>query len=240
DWKGVFNAIEKGMTRYGILPIENSSAGSVNGVYDLILQNKFYIVRTRRMHIRHSLLAKKGTSLQNVREIFSHEQALSQCGEFLKKFPNAKATVVENTAIAARMVAESERTDVAAISSPECAEIYGLSSLASNIQNVDNNFTRFICISKKAEVYPASDRISLVMRLPHVTGSLNKILSKFSSMGLNLTKIESRPIATSEFEFAFYFDFEGDVRKKEVLNLLSDLSSSVDSFAFLGCYKETQ
>ncbi|MBO7377359.1 MAG: bifunctional chorismate mutase/prephenate dehydratase, partial [Clostridia bacterium] len=147
---------------------------------------------------------------------------------------------VENTAIAARMVAESERTDVAAISSPECAEIYGLSSLASNIQNVDNNFTRFICISKKAEVYPASDRISLVMRLPHVTGSLNKILSKFSSMGLNLTKIESRPIATSEFEFAFYFDFEGDVRKKEVLNLLSDLSSSVDSFAFLGCYKETQ
>ena len=240
DWKGVFNAIEKGLTRYGILPIENSTAGSVNGVYDLILKNKFYIVRTLRLHIRHSLLAKKGTSLKDVREIFSHEQAFGQCGEFLKNHPDVKATVVENTAIAARMVAESQRADVAAISSPECAEIYGLQSVASGIQNVDNNFTRFICISKKAEIYPSSDRISLVMRLPHVTGSLNKILSKFSSMGLNLTKIESRPIATSEFEFAFYFDFEGDVRRKEVVNLLSDLSGSVDSFAFLGCYKETQ
>lgn len=240
DWKGVFNAIEKGLCKYGILPIENSTAGSVNPVYDLILSHKFYIVRTLKMKIRHSLLAKKGTSLNNITEIISHEQAINQCSEFIKKFPNAKITVVENTAVAARMVSESDRTDIAAISSPECADIYGLTSLKSNIQNVDNNYTRFICIAKNLEIYQHSNKISIVMSLPHVTGSLNKILSKFSSLGLNLTKIESRPIAASDFEFAFYFDFEGDVRKKEVRNLLSELYNSLENFAFLGCYGEVR
>ena len=240
DWNGVFNAIEKGLCGYGILPIENSTAGSVNGVYDLILKHKFYVARTVRLQIKHSLLAKKGTSLNDVREILSHEQAINQCGDFIKEFPNARVTVVENTAVAARMVSESERGDIAAISSPECADIYGLKKLANNIQNADNNYTRFICISKDLQIYPNSDRISIVMSLPHVTGSLNKTLSKFSSLGLNLTKIESRPIVSGEFEFVFYFDFEGDVRKREVLNLISELNETTENFAFLGCYKEVR
>ena len=238
DWNGVFNAIEKGLCTYGILPIENSNAGSVYGVYDLILKHKFYIAKTLRLRIKHSFLAKKGTSLKNVREIYSHEQAISQCSEFLKMYPLVTVTIVENTAVAARMVAESDRTDVACISSPECADIYGLANLASGIQNVDNNYTRFICISQRLEIYPNADRISIVMSLPHVTGSLNKLLSKFSSLGLNLTKLESRPLAASEFEFAFYFDFEGDVKKKEVLNLISELNNTSEKFSFLGCYKE--
>lgn len=240
DWNGVFQAIEKGLCRYGILPIENSTAGSVNMVYDLILSHKFYIVRTVRLHVKHSLLAKKGTSLSSITEIFTHEQAASQCSEFLKKMPLAKLTIVENTAVAARLVAESGRSDIAAISSPECAEIYGLAPLASGIQNEDNNYTRFICISKQMEIYPASDKISLVMGLPHVTGSLNKMLGKFSALDLNLTKLESRPIAGKEFEFAFYFDFEGDVRKREVRNLLSELYNTLENFSFLGSYSEVR
>ncbi len=238
DWNGVFNAIEKGLCRYGILPIENSTAGSVNTVYDLILSHKFYVVRTVSMRIKHSLLAKKGTSLQDVKEIYSHEQAVVQCSAFLSAHPEIKVSVVENTAVAARTVAESGRADVAAISSPECAEIYGLAPIASGVQNADENYTRFICISRDLEIYPNADRISLVMTLPHVTGSLNKLLSKFSSLGLNLTKLESRPIGTGDFEFAFYFDFEGDVRKEEVRNLISELSLSIENFSFLGCYSE--
>ena len=238
DFNGVFTAIEKGLCRYGILPIENSTAGSVNAVYDLVLKHKFYIARTLRLKVKHCLLAKKGASLSDVKEIVSHEQAINQCSEYIKKFPLAKVTVVENTAVAARMVAEGDRADIAAISSPECADVYGLDILQSGIQNADNNYTRFICISKKLEIYPNADKISVVLSLPHVTGSLNKILSRFSSLGLNLTKIESRPIASSEFEFAFYFDFEGDVRKKEVYNLLSEMYNTLENFAFLGCYRE--
>ncbi|MBP5308007.1 MAG: chorismate mutase [Clostridia bacterium] len=238
DWNGVFGAIENGLCRYGILPIENSSAGSVNAVYDLIQKHKFYIVRTVKLKVKHSLLAKNGTSLENVREIFSHGQAISQCSEFLKKYPWVKITEAENTAVAAKTIAESGRTDAAAIASPECADIYGLKPLKNGIQNVDNNYTRFICISKELEIYPNADKISVVLSLPHVTGSLNKVLSRFSALGLNLTKIESRPIASSEFEFAFYFDFEGDVRKREVYNLLSEMYNSLEYFAFLGCYRE--
>ncbi|MBR2969113.1 MAG: chorismate mutase [Clostridia bacterium] len=237
DFNGVFSAIEKGLCSYGILPIENSTAGSVRGVYDLILKHKFYIVRTIRLRVKHSLLAKKGTSLSDVRVVYSHEQAISQCDEFLKRHPEIEVRVVENTAVAARTVSESEDKTVACISSPECADVYGLKSLASGIQDNENNFTRFICISRKMEIYPGADKISLTLNLPHETGSLNKLLSRFSSLGLNLTKLESRPIGEVG-EYSFFFDFDGDVRRFAVSNLLSELSVSLEGFNFLGCYKE--
>lgn len=240
DWNGVFTAIEKGLCRYGILPIENSTAGSVNKVYDLILKHKFFIVRSLRMQIRHSLLVKKGTDKKDVRVIYSHEQAVSQCSELIKQFPLAEIKIVENTATASKLVAGDGDKHSAAISSPECAELYGLTPLMSNVQNANNNYTRFICICKDMQIYDGADKISIVLSLPHVTGSLNKMLAKFNTLGLNLTKLESRPIADSEFEFNFYFDFEADVRKKEVRNLISELSSTLEYFAFLGCYEEVR
>lgn len=238
NWDAVFSAIESGICEYGILPIENSTAGSVYTIYDLMLKHRFYVVRTVRLQIKHSLLAKKGTSIKDVRVIYSHKQALAQCAEYLKGFPQAEIVEVENTAVAARMVKESARADVACISSPECEDIYSLTTLERCVQDVGNNYTRFICITKDMRIYPGADKISIVMSLPHVTGALSKVLSKFCSLGLNLTKLESRPIANREFEFAFYFDFEGDVKKKEVLNLLAGLSLSCDEFTFLGAYKE--
>ncbi len=238
DWNGVFSAIENGLCNYGILPIENSTAGSVNGVYDLILKHKFYIARTVLLKIKHSLLAKKGVCLSDVREIYSHEQAIAQCSEFLKTMPDVKVTVVENTAVAARMVAKSDRTDVAALSSPECAVIYGLTSLKGSVQNAGNNYTRFICISKNLQIFERSDKISIVTNLPHKTGALNKLLTRFAALNINITKIQSRPIAESDFEFVFYFDFDGDVRSREVLNLLSELNGELENFTFLGAYSE--
>lgn len=130
------------------MPVENSTAGSVNRIYDLMKAHKFYIVKSVRIKIDHNLVAKAGTDMSDIKEIFSHEQAVAQCSEFLDQLKGVKVTVCSNTAAAAKMVAESERKDIAAISSSKCAALYGLKELETAIQNVENNYTRFICISK--------------------------------------------------------------------------------------------
>jgi chorismate mutase/prephenate dehydratase len=239
NFDGVFQAVEKGFCKYGVLPIENSSAGSVNQVYDLMKEHKFYIVKSIRVPINHNLIVNKDTEIKDVREIFSHEQALSQCKKYLEKFPLAKITACPNTAVAAKMLSESGRRDVAAISSRECAELYGLKLLETNVQDADNNYTRFILIAKEMEFYDNANKISIMTTLPQNSpGSLNKLLAKFSNLGINLTKLESRPIVGSSFEFMFYFDFECDIRNKGVQNLLVELDDSTEQFTFLGAYRE--
>ena len=239
NFDGVFQAVEKGFCKYGVLPIENSSAGSVNQVYDLMKEHKFYIVKSIRMPVNHNLVVNNGTKKEQITEIYSHEQALSQCKKYLEQFKNAKITACANTAVASKMVKESGRTDIAAISSRECAEIYGLKLLETNVQDSDNNYTRFILIAKDMEFYSGANKISIMTTLPqNAPGSLNKLLSKFSHLGINLTKLESRPIVGSSFEFMFYFDFKCDVKDKGVRNLLCELDNSTEQFTFLGAYGE--
>lgn len=239
NFQSVFSAIESGMCRYGILPIENSTAGSVKQVYDLMISRKFKIVRSVRVKIDHNLLANKGASLSGIKEIFSHEQAIDQCSEFLSKLgSNVKITRVENTAIAARMVAESGRTDIASISSRSCISQYGLSMLCSDIQNTGNNHTRFICISKELEIYPGADRTSLMLVTPHKPGALYKMLARFNALGINLLKLESRPIPERDFEFMFYFDLEASVYSPKLAQLLAELEQECDEFTYLGSYSE--
>lgn len=238
SFEGVFNAVEKGLCQYGILPIENSSYGSVGTVYDLMQNYNFHIVSSLRLRISQNLMAKAGTKLSGIKEIVSHEQAIGQCGEFLKTLKDVKITVCENTALAAKMVSESDRTDIAAISSKECLDLYGLELLKTQIQISDNNYTRFICISKKLEIYPGANKISLILSLPHVPRSLYHTIAKFAALGINLTKLESRPIPGSDFEFLFYFDLEASVYSQELINLLSQLENQPETFAFLGCYTE--
>ncbi len=236
NFEGVFKAVESGACKYGILPIENSIHGTVVAVYDLMKNYNFHIVKSIKIKINHALLANPGTKLSDIREIVSHEQALGQCSEFLKEFPNIKITVCENTAVAAKLVKSSQRSDIAAISSTDCAEYYGLSILNEKIANSDSNFTRFICISKTLEIYPGADRISIIMDLPHTPGALHSILSKFSMAGLNLTKLESRPIAGRDFEFSFYFDLEASIYAEETISILDALAASTNNFVFLGSY----
>lgn len=239
NFDGVFQAVEKGFCKYGVLPIENSSAGSVNQVYDLMKKHKFYIVRSIRMPVSHNLIVNKDTKLSDIKEVLSHEQALVQCKGYLEKLIGVKITACANTAVAAKMLAESGRHDLAAISSRECADIYGLKLLETNVQDSNNNYTRFILIAKEMEFYADAKKISIMTTLPQNTpGSLNKLLSKFSNIGINLTKLESRPIVGSSFEFMFYFDFECDINDKGVQNLLSELDNSTEQFTFLGAYNE--
>ena len=234
----VFKAVESGMCQYGILPIENSTAGSVNAVYDLMIRHNFSIVRSARLKVSHNLLAKPGTKLEDIRDVYSHEQALHQCAGYLAGLKNVAVHVVENTAVAARMVAQSDRSDVAALSSRFCAEQYDLEIVQDNVQDQDNNYTRFICISKKPEIYPGADRTSLMMTLPHKPGTLYNVLAKFYALNINLQKLESRPLPSREFEFMFYFDVEASVYAPEMEKLFRDLEAESEQLRYLGTYHE--
>ncbi len=238
SFDAVFTAIEQGMCQYGILPIENSTAGSVNKVYDLMVRHNFSIVRTFRLKVDHNLLAPRGARPDGIREIYSHEQAISQCSEFLSTLPGVKVIPVENTAVAAQMVAQSGRMDVAALSSRSCAELYGLSCLASSVQDKGNNHTRFICIAKSLEIYPGSDKTSIMMILPHRPGSLYRVLARLYTLGINVTKLESRPIPDREFEFMFYFDLETSIYSEEFVQLICELDELCEEFKYLGSYTE--
>ena len=239
NFEGVFSAIEGGLCDYGVVPIENSTAGSVKQIYDLMIRHNFSIVRSVRLKIDHNLLAKRGTKLEDVKEIFSHEQAISQCSGFLKSLgKDVKITTVENTAMAAELVAKSDRTDVAALCSRNCMELYSLSCLKRNVQDQGNNYTRFICISKNLEIYPGADRTSIMLATAHKPGALYKLLARFYALGINITKLESRPIPDRDFEFMFYFDLETSVYSDEFIQIICELSASTEDFTYLGSYSE--
>jgi len=238
NFDGVFNAIEQGLCQYGILPIENSTAGSVKKVYDLMIRHNFSIVRTFRLKVDHNLLANPGAKMEDIKTIYSHEQAINQCSDFLKNHPGVQIVPVENTAVAASMVAQSGKRDVAAISSHSCEELYGLKSLADSIQDKGNNRTRFICISKNLEIYPGSDKTSIMMVLSHKPGALYKVLARMYTLGINVIKLESRPIPDRDFEFMFYFDLETSIYSEEFAQLMCELDDLCEDFKYLGSYTE--
>lgn len=234
----VFSAIEQGFCQYGVIPLENSTAGSVNKVYDLMTKHKFSIVRSVRLKVDHALLALPGAKLGEIREIYSHEQAISQCAQFLQSLGDVKIVRCENTAAAAKLVAESGRRDIAALAARSCVGLYGLECLQSSVQDQGNNYTRFICISRGLEIYPGADRTSLMMVLPHKPGALYKVLSRFYALGVNLNKLESRPIPERNFEFMFYFDLDTSVYSPQFIQLMGELQSISEEFAYLGSYSE--
>ena len=195
-------------------------------------------MKSVRLKVDHNLLAKKGTRLEEIREIYSHEQAINQSTEFIKSLGDVKATVCANTAIAAQMTAQSERKDVGALSSRACAELYGLDCLASSVQDKGNNYTRFICISKQPEIYPGADKTSIMMILPHRPGSLYKVLARFYSLNINLIKLESRPLPDRDFEFMFYFDLETSIYSPKFAELMAELDGLCEEFKYLGSYSE--
>ena len=240
DFEKIFEAVEKGLCPYGILPIENSAAGSVAAVYDLMQKHKFHIVRSLKLKIDHVLLAPKGTRLSDVKVIESHPHALAQCSEFFRAHSDIEMKPAINTATAAEALAANKTRGVAVIASRTCADLYGLEIIAERIQNAALNYTRFICIAKNTEIYSDANRIGIMLSLPHKPGSLNDIISKFSAIDVNLTKLESRPVPGMDFEFRFIFEFEASISDPSVLSLLADLAADpeIDRFTFLGAYSE--
>ena len=238
EFEGVFRAVDQGFCKYGVLPVENSTAGTVNQVYDLMMRHKFSIVRSVRIKVDHNLLALPGAKLEGIRDIYSHQQAINQSRQFLDSLPNVTVHVAENTAAAAKMVAESGRTDVAALSSRSCAELYNLVALARNVQDSDANYPRFACIAKDLEIYPGADRTSLMVVTKNDPGSLYKVLARFYALDINLVKLESRPIPNSDFDFMFYFDVECPVAAPEFASLIASLDDVCEEYRYLGSYSE--
>lgn len=236
-FEDVFDAVDKEEVTFGILPVENSTAGSVPAVYDLILKHRFYIVGALDMRIEHCLGGLRQSALEDIEIVWSHPQALSQCEGYIARH-NLTPVPKANTAVAARDAAREKRLNVAAICTPQAAEEYGLRILDSGLQDNPYNTTRFIVISKQLYIAPDANKISLCFSLPHVKGSLYNLLCRFNSLGLNLTKIESRPAKGKDFEYLFYLDFTGSVHSENVIDLLSQLSEEMPEFSFLGNYRE--
>lgn len=233
----VFDAVDREEVTYGVLPVENSTAGSVSAVYDLILKHRFYIVKALDLPIDYCLAGLKQSEFSDIEKVWSHPQSLSQCENYIAK-KNFDSTPFENTAVAAREVANEKRLNVAAICSYKAAEEYGLKILDNHLQDDKGNTTRFIVISKTLCIPENANKISLCFSLPHVTGSLYGLLCRFNSLGLNLTKIESRPRKGKDFEYLFYLDFSGSVHSDNVIDLISQLSEEMPEFSFLGNYCE--
>ncbi len=234
----VFKAVEEGDCQFGVLPVENSTAGSVNNVYKLMRTHDFHIVRSCRLRIDHCLLALPGTRKEDIEIVYSHEQALQQCAGYIANLPHARAHLCKNTAKAAEKVAGSGRSNIAAIASRDCAELYGLEILDYSVQDNSSNYTRFACICKDLIIYPGADRTSLILVLDHEPGALYKVLAKFYALGINIIKLESRPIPNRDFEFMFYFDIEYPAAAPQFLSLIDTLSDVCDECRYLGSYQE--
>ncbi|MDO4563640.1 MAG: prephenate dehydratase domain-containing protein [Clostridia bacterium] len=238
SFEAVFDAVETGLCSYGVLPIENSTAGSVRAVYELLQKKKFSIVRSTKLCVLHELLGKKGAKLSDIKEIYSHEQAIAQCSKFLSALDGVRIFPCANTAIAAKSVSESDSLNKAAISSHVCAKLYGLESIEPNICDSENNYTRFICIAKENKIYADANRISITVACDNRPGALYEILSKAASIGVNMSKLESCPVTGRNFEFVFFIDLDASVRDKKVLSMLEEMERTCDNFMMLGNYAE--
>ena len=234
----VVSAVEAGFCKFGVLPIENSSNGSVRAVYQLLQEHSLTIVRSTRLCIRHELLALPGVKQEDITEIYSHEQAIGQCSKFLGGLKDVKVIPCGNTALAAKMVAESGNPHAAAISSHPCAALYGLECVNGHIQDSDNNYTRFICVTKDPVIYAGANKISLIIALDNKPGTLYEVLSKLAALDIDMTKLESCPVAGSDFEFIFFLELEASVKDPSVQACLQEMERSCAQFQFLGGYAE--
>lgn len=234
----IFSAVESGTADLGILPVENSSAGSVNEVYDLILRYRFYIIAATTLPVR-DCIAVADPDGAPVTAVYSHPQALAQCARYIRT-RGLRPVPCSSTAAAAQRIARAKEPGAAAICSAYAAREYGLSVLESGIQDSETNCTRFIVISRDLILPENAQKISLCFTTPHTTGSLYRVLARFAAAGLNLTKIESRPIAGRNFEYDFYLDFTGSVREEHTLNLIASLHDELPRFSFLGNYVEQE
>lgn len=237
-WASVCDRVEDGSAAFGVLPLENSTAGTVARVYDLLSERGLFIAASLTLRIEHDLLAKPGCRLEDVREVVSHEQALRQCEGFIASLAGARATACENTAMAARTVAESPRSDLAAVASSECARLWGLVPLARSVQDESDNYTRFVCVSRALRRAPDADRSSFLLVLPHEPGSLYRVLARIAALGVNLLKLESRPIPGRCFDFMFYVDIACVPGTAPFDDIVAQVSLLCERFCYLGSYRE--
>lgn len=236
----IFAAVAQGSVRYGVLPVENSSSGSIDTVYDLMDRYACHIVGEQLVRVEQCLLGVPGASLADVRTVYSHEQGFAQCPVFLSEHPDWKTIPYYNTAIAAQHVAQLGDVHCAAIASRLAARRYGLTVLAPDIHSFDGNHTRFIVVSSSPEPIGVPDKATLTFTLRHVRGTLMRALSSFVALGMNLTHIESRPLHQSNWEYRFYVDLTGPVGEENLRVLMESLAKDCENCRLLGVYRAAE
>jgi prephenate dehydratase len=231
----VFEQLEGGVVHHGVVPLENSLAGSINETYDLLSKGRAFVVGEVVIAVDHALLALPGTRLRDLKRVASHPQALAQCAEFLATL-DAEAVPVYDTAGAAKRIAEEGRAGEAAIASERAAEIYGLEVLASRIQTSPSNRTRFAAIAQEMRSLASADKTSLLLEIRHEPGSLYRCLRPFADRDLNLSKLESRPIGDRPWEYWFYLDVQAGIDDPELTEALADLEREAGRVQVVGSY----
>lgn len=236
SWETAMREVETGNADYGVLPIENSSAGAVIDNYDLLIKYPNYIVAETYLNVNHALLGLPGAEESQVRTVYSHPQALMQCSEYLNSNPSLKKVSVENTAAAAKKVLEEGDISQAAVASEIAGRLYGLKVLRSSINHNKSNMTRFIILSRRPVYREDADKLSISFELPHKSGSLYNMLGNFIYNGVNLFKIESRPIVGRNWEYRFFVDIEGNLSDASIQNALKGISEEAANMRILGNY----
>ncbi|MCI6019379.1 MAG: chorismate mutase [Clostridiales bacterium] len=235
-FKEAMDKVSSGEAEYGVLPIENSSTGIITDVYDLLAANNNYIVGVYDVKVEHALLGIPGAKIEQIKTVYSHAQGLLQCRKFLKD-KNWEEISLANTAIAAKKVVDDKDPSQAAIASVLAAKVHGLDILAKEINDIDNNTTRFIIIKNQKHFTPEADKISICFEVAHESGTLYNVLSHFIFNGLNMSKIESRPIRGQKFQYRFFVDFEGNLNDKNVIGAMTGIMSETQNFRILGNYE---
>ena len=235
----VFEAVERGNAPFAMVPVENSLEGSINRAYDLLLDSPLMVCGEIEMRISHCLIAMEGTSLDTVKYIYSHPQALGQSRNYLRQL-NAEIVPASDTAGSVRMIKEEKRLDCAAVASARAAELYGMKILAKEIEDNSHNFTRFFVLSKEDSPPAGNDKTSIVFSLKHKPGALYDCLGEFAKRKINLSKLESRPTRHQPWEYNFYMDFSGHREEKEVGEALKALEEHAVFVKILGSYPKSR
>lgn len=236
QFEDCFAALREGRADYAVLPIENSSTGAIRQIYDLLTQYECYIVGETTVQVEHCLMAPKGATLDTITHVYSHEQGLFQCERYLNTHPDWKQVPQADTAGSAQMVARSGDITKAAICSARAAELYGLTILAHGINHNSHNTTRFVVVSPRLELRPGADKISTLFVLPHEAGSLHEVLTVFAVHGLNMVKLESRPLPGRSWEYMFFLEFTGAPGDPAVGDALHELAQTTGEFRVLGWF----
>jgi prephenate dehydratase len=220
-----------------LVPIENTLAGSIYENYDLLLQNDLHIIREVNLRIVHNLIAFPGTTLRNVRRIYSHPVALAQCHGFFSRHPKLQKIPFYDTAGSVKMLAQERPAHAAAIASRIAAAAYGARILQKHLEDHHENFTRFLLLSKMPRISPRANKVSIVFSTPNAPGALFKCLRAFALRHIDLTKMESRPLRGRPWEYFFYLDFVGNVKEPPCQKALEHLEKVTSFLRILGCYE---
>ena len=238
QFKDVFDAVSDGEVDHGIIPIENSLAGSIRENYDLLIENELVITGEVKLRIVHNFMVNDGARLSEIKKVYSHPQALSQCKDFLNTLEGIERISVYDTAAAACKIKETGTLDAAAIASEQAALDYGLTILQSGIESNHKNFTRFLILSRELSEQVKDSKTSIVFSTKNIPGGLFKSLSVFALRDIDLYKIESRPIPGSPWMYLFYIDFDGDIRQNVIKKAIAHLEEIAKYLKVLGSYQK--